>query len=789
MGGSIVLLGGVLGLGGLWLAWLGGSPAYAALGAALVCSGVLLWRRRALGLGVYAATLLLMLAWSVWEGGLDYWALVPRMALLAVIGALLLTPWVDRPLVATHTHHRLTARACLAAAVSVVGLTALATSLGDPYDIAGSLAPAPAPGTGGKAGDASGDSPGGSPGSAGADWPAYGGSVLGRRHSTLADITPANVAQLAVAWTFHTGDMKGPNDPGETTFEVTPLKVGDSLYLCTPHNHVIALDAVNGARRWQFDPKIHIDRRSEHLTCRGVGYHEDAVPEHAAAAGATAGPACSQRILTSTMDARLFALDARTGQPCEDFGEHGVVSLWANMPNAKPGFYMPTSAPLVTHDLVIVGGAINDNVSVANPSGVVRAYDVHSGRLVWNWDAGNPDQTAPIAADLTYSAGAPNMWSAASADESLGLVYVPLGNKSPDQYGADRSPEVERFSSAIVALDLHTGRLRWVRQTVHHDLWDRDVPAQPSLLDLPVSGAMIPALIGPTKQGDIYVLDRRTGTPILPLREVPAPGGAVAGDHTAPTQPTSALNLAPAPLTEKAMWGATPVDQLICRIRFRSLRYEGRDTPPSLQGSIVYPGNTGVFNWGGVAVDPQRHAMIGATLQLAFVQQLIPRHDASTALVSDGVAAFGEDFGGQYAAKIGPFLSPLGLPCQQPPWGALAAADLTTGELLWRHRNGTVRDQLGWLPLPFRMGVPSLGGPLVTAGGVAFYSGTTDDFLRAYDERTGRQLWEARLPAGGQATPMTYRGANGKQMVVVAAGGHGSFGTRLGDAVIAYALP
>ena len=766
-GSLVILLGMLIGIEGAWLVSLGGSFGYLVLGLALLGDGVLLVRRHRFGLIGFAVILLLAAGWAVWSVGLDYWALVPRLALLEVIGIWLLMPWVVKAFGADAVDARRPGRAGLAVAVLIVGVTAIVASAGDPYDIAANETVSPAPPT----------RPAPSP--AGTEWSAYGGTLMGQRHSTLPDITPANVGTLALRWTFHTGDLKRPGDPGETTFELTPLKIGDSLYLCTPHNHVIALDATTGRSRWEFDPKIRIDNTSEHLTCRGVGYHDDAAP----------APACAQRIVTSTMDARLIELDAHTGRPCDDFGEHGVVSLWANMPNVKAGAYMPTSAPLVTKDLIVIGGAVNDNVRLANPSGVVRAFDVHTGKLVWNWDPGRPDQTTPIAADATYSAGAPNMWSAASADEALGLVYVPLGNKSPDQYGADRSAEVERFSSAIVALDLHSGQVRWVRQTVHHDLWDRDVPSQPSLVDLPVNGGVVPALVGPTKQGDLFVLDRRTGEPIVPVREVPVPAGAVAGDHTAPTQPVSALSFTPPPLTENAMCGVTPVDQLLCMIKFHSLRYEGRDTPPSLQGTIVYPGNTGVFNWGGVAVDPERHAVVGAALQLAFIQQLIPRPDATSQIATQGAGAFGENYGGPYAAKMGPFLSVLKLPCQQPPWGALVSADLVTGQTLWRHRNGTVRDQLGGLPLPFKMGVPSLGGPLITAGGVVFYSGTTDNYLRAYDTATGVQLWESRLPAGGQATPMSYRAADGKQMVVVAAGGHGSFGTTLGDAVLAYSLP
>jgi len=438
---------------------------------------------------------------------------------------------------------------------------------------------------------------------------------------------------------------------------------------------------------------------------------------------------------------------------------------------------------------VIVGGSINDNASVHNPSGVIRAFDARSGQLVWNFDPGRPDAPGPLLPGQTYTAGAPNNWAPSSVDAQLGLVYIGLGNRSPDQLGAGRSAEVERFSSAVIALDVATGTLRSAFQTVHHDLWDRDVPAQPSLIDLTIDGRVVPALVMPTKQGDLYVLDRRSGQPVLPVRELPAPASTVPGEFAAPTQPHSSLSFMPPALTGKDMWGATPLDHLICRIQLRRMGYDGPYTPPSTQRTLNYPGNLGVFNWGGVAVDPVRQVMVGTPAFLAFTFQLIPRSDATANVVSAGASEhWNENHGAAYAVKIGPFLSPIGLPCQAPPWGAIAGIDLRTGQRAWMHRHGTVRDQMpSLLPIPFPMGVASLGGPLITAGGVVFYSGTLDNYLRAYDVTTGLKLWQSRLPAGGQATPMTYR-IHGKQLVVVAAGGHGSFGTTLGDSLVAYEL-
>jgi quinoprotein glucose dehydrogenase len=350
-------------------------------------------------------------------------------------------------------------------------------------------------------------------------------------------------------------------------------------------------------------------------------------------------------------------------------------------------------------------------------------------------------------------------------------------------------------SSSVVALDIATGKLRWVFQTVHHDLWDYDVPSQPTLVDLPVGGTTVPALVQPTKQGELFVLDRRTGQPLLPVTETPAPGGAAAGDHSAPTQPKSAVSFEPPPLREADMWGGTLYDQMLCRIAYRQLRYGGRFTPPSTQGSLIYPGNFGVFNWGGVAVDPQRGIAFTTPTYLAFRSQLVPRTNATSLLVqSHGtpphgmLPALNENFGAPYAARMSAFLSPLGIPCQAPPWGYVAGVDLRTGRIAWKHRNGTVRD-LSPIPVPLRMGVPDLGGPLMTASGIAFLSGSMDDYVRGYDVADGHTVWEARLPAGGQATPMTYTAADGRQMLVVVAGGHGSTGTRPGDYVIAYALP
>jgi len=788
-GWILILIGVVLGAGGGWLALLGGSGYYLIAALGFLATGVLTVMRRPGALWIYALLILGTGLWSVWEVGLDWWALMPRGALIVAIGLWLMTPWVTRGLNASGRQSWGLAAGPLALMVAAAGVLALVAVLGpDPNGLRGELPTArtPQPAQSSQSNIADGD------------WHAYGRTGLGQRYSPLDRINVDNVHRLEPVWTYHTGDARGEGDPVETTYEVTPLKIDNTLYLCTPHHWVIALDADNGEEIWKFDPGIDKDISRQHQTCRGLSYFDghrrNGLPgsgeDSALAASGDrdngADPTCQRRLFLPTGDARLIALDPETGERCAGFGDDGSVDLWANMPHKKEGFYYATSPPVVTDDYVIIGGAVNDNVSTREPSGVIRAYHVDTGELVWNWDPGNPEQTAPIAAGDTYSASTPNSWSVSSVDEELGLVYVPMGNQVPDQWGKGRTPEAAPFSSSIVALDLDTGKVRWVFQTVHNDLWDMDVPAQPSLLDLDTGDGPVPVLVAPTKQGDVYVLNRRDGTPVLPVREEKAPE-SLGYQPVAESQPASSLSLNPPPLEGRDMWGATLFDQLLCRIQFQRLHYKGRYTPPSEKGSLIYPGNFGVFNWGGLAVDPERQVAFATPSYLAFVSTLIPRQDDTSNYVSDGEPGLNENYGAPYAVSLKPFLSPLGLPCQQPPWGYVAGLDLRDGKVAWKHRNGTVRD-LSPVPLPFKMGVPDLGGPILTAGGVAFMSGSLDNAVRAYDVTSGEPLWERRLPAGGQATPMTYLDSQGRQRLLVVAGGHGSLGTQAGDAIIAYGL-
>jgi quinoprotein glucose dehydrogenase len=876
----VIVLGLALAGLGIQLASLGGSWFYILMGFGLVLAGGLLASRRPFGLTVFAATLLATLAWAIWEIGFDWWALSARGSLLVVLGILLLLPPMIRAM-----HRRGEPKAVygpnsafLAVSIVVSFVVAGYAIMQEPRDVArGAFA---AEQMAGLSTVEDGTDEG--------EWVAYGRTAMGQRWSSLPDITPANVGDLEVAWTYRTGEERGGDDPVETTYQVTPLVVDDRMFICTPFGTVIALDPVSGEELWRFEPDLQQPPTvtTQHMTCRGVTYFDgaanppqaiaEAAPEAAGAPAVTAeavdeadaeetaeseapaiepavpaqaeapverpqmthqerlalsvetvtrqaagvyqnvvtgqAPAdaenptvtradddgyvntqdetCLRRLFAPASDGRLISISAETGEICPGFGgEDGTINLWANMPNVTPGSVYTTSPPVATPSVIIVGGAVNDNDSTTSPSGVIRAYDVWTGALVWNFDSKNPEATEPIPNGDTYEANSPNMWSIASYDAERDLVYLPMGNESPDQYGAERGENTERFASSVTALNASTGEVAWVFQTVHHDIWDYDVPAQPTLVDLTVDGAEVPALVIPTKQGDIYVLNRETGEPVHPVEEVPVPQGAVGDDWTAPTQPMSAVSFAPPPLEERSMWGATPVDQALCRIAFNRMRYDGRYTPPSEQGSIVYPGNFGTFNWGGVAVDPERQVLFGMPVYLAFTVTMIPREDQETRQVTaEGEPVFNENFGAPYAVEMGPFLSPIGLPCQQPSWGYIAGVDLTTGETVYQRVNGTVRD-LSPIPLPIKMGVPGIGGPIVTRGGVAFLSGTLDYYIRAYDLATGEEIWKDRLPAGGQATPSTYRGADGNQYLVVVAGGHGSTGTRAGDHIIAYRLP
>ncbi|MFI8554263.1 glucose/quinate/shikimate family membrane-bound PQQ-dependent dehydrogenase [Psychrobacter sp. NPDC077938] len=805
-------------IGGAYLLSLGGSPYYLIAGVIILTTAFLLFKKHWSAYGLYALFIVATMAWALWESGFYWWALAPRVGFPLIFGLLMLLPWVSNKMRGPKTQVAANAAANtsttnnakksplyywgLLVSVAVGALLSFGSLANNATDKLGELDLTAANDDEQNVSSDETSANLGDPLSNGqqtpdGEWSAYGRTDYGQRYSPLDKINTDNVKDLELAWQIQTGDVKGPNDVGETTYQATPLKIGNGLYLCTPHNWVLALDADSGETLWKFDPQVEENLQRQHQTCRGVSYYAGQatspvqVQKIAGNTFENASKQCDAKIFIPTSDAKLYALDPNTGQRCQDFGDDGALDLMHNMPFNQAGYYYSTSPPVIAGDTIIVAGAVNDNYDVNSPSGVIRAYDVNTGELLWNWDSGDPDNTAPFDVNdptQTYKTSSPNSWSVATADEELGLAYFPMGNRTPDQLGSYRNAAEEKYATSVVALDIETGEARWVQQFVHHDLWDMDTPAQPTLLDLDTADGVQPALVVPTKQGDVYVLNRATGEPIVPIKERPAPQGyLIAGEHAAPTQPYSGLSFEPEPLTEKDMWGASLVDQMMCRIEFNQLNYDGRYTPPSTNGSLVYPGNFGTFNWGGIAVDPENGVMFGMPTYLAFTSKLIPRDTLGDAETNKGEQGVNANEGADYAVELGPFLSPLGVPCQQPPWGTIAGADLATGDIAYQRKNGTVQD-LSPIPIKLELGVPGIGGPIITKGGVAFLSAATENNFRAYDLKNGDVLWNVRIPAGGQATPMTYLNSKGEQMVVLVAGGHGSVGTTIGDYVLAYKL-
>ena len=618
------------------------------------------------------------------------------------------------------------------------------------------------------------------------EWHQYGRTPFGQRYSPLTEITTENVSSLKVAWQYQTGDVKLPDDVGETTYQVTPLKVNDTLYLCTPHNWAIALDATTGKEKWKYDPNAGMNPDRQHQTCRGVTYYVDR--------DGAGRPALRRARLPADLGCAADRARCGHGQRLHELCRtRATLRLEAGMHYNPAGYYYSTSPPVAVAGKIIVGGAVNDNYSIAvairrHPR--LRRQDRRAGLELGFGQSRRRRRRCRQARPTRPTRRTAGRSSA--IDEALGIVYIPLGNQVPDQLGMGRSENVERFSSSIVALDIDTGAGalgapdRPSRSLGH----GRAGPAGAARYH-GQDGTPVPALVGPTKQGDIYVLDRRTGEPIIPVREEPAPGGAIPEDFTVADAAGLRPHLHARSARRKGHVGhhAVRPTRLPDQIP-PATHYEGRYTPPSLQGTIVYPGNFGTFNWGSVAVDPERQVMFGMPTYLAFTSRLVPRAEIPPKGEHEKASEQGlnRNEGAPYGVFMGPFLGPLQIPCQAPPWGYVAGADLRTGKIAYKRRNGTVYDMTP-LPLPFKVGVPGIGGPMITKGGVAFLGAAVDNFLRAYDLTTGRQLWEARLPAGGQATPMTYETSDGKQYVVMVAGGHGSVGTKPGDYVIAYTLP
>ncbi|MBO9501170.1 membrane-bound PQQ-dependent dehydrogenase, glucose/quinate/shikimate family [Brevundimonas sp. A19_0] len=807
IGVIFVIVGLPLVIGGAWLLMLGGSFYYLPAGLALVASGVLLALGRPLGAWIYTGLYVLTLPWALWEVGLNGWALVPRVVAPTVLMAVLIAAL---PLLLPHGR-----RAAFIGGGALAVLVILGGIVIGVANRAGAGLSVPA---------GSGDMA--EPGlyQTGADWPAFGGTYAARRYSPLTQIDRDNVETLERVWLFHTEDL--PEDKWGA--ETTPLKIGDTLYLCTARNELIALDAATGEQRWRYDPEVSDDWIPYTAACRGVAYYDtrrtavaqpasETPPAPAQAEQRTTSTACTTRIIEGTLDGRLIAVDARTGRPCPDFGENGQVDIKRGMGEVIPGMVSMTSAPTIVRGVVVTGHQVLDGQYNEAPSGVIQGFDAVTGEQRWAWDMTRPDLDGLPPEGETYTRGTPNMWTTATGDEQLGLIYLPMGNSAADYYSSDRSEAENRFATSLVALDVTTGKPVWSFQTVHIDVWDYDLGSQATLIDYPTDAGAVPALVLPSKQGDLYILDRRTGVPLVDVEERPVPGGGVEPEMRSATQPFSGFHtLARDDLTERDMWGMSPIDQMICRIGFRRAEYDGMYTPPSTERRwIQYPGYNGGSDWGGVAVDPRRGVIIANYNDMPNYNRLVPREQAnergwyprghpelkedagmpaSRGGVPDGAEGAGDpQWGAPYAIDVnaGWRMGFTGMLCKQPPYGGIRAIDIRTGRTLWDRPLGQARKNGPFgIPsmLPIDIGTPNNGGSVVTAGGLVFIAAATDDLIRAIDIETGETVWTDVLPAGGQAAPIVYE-EDGRQFLVLMTGGHHFMETPRGDQVIAWALP
>jgi quinoprotein glucose dehydrogenase len=624
------------------------------------------------------------------------------------------------------------------------------------------------------------------PGTPPGEWSAYGGDVLGGRHSRLTQIDTANVARLAVAWTYHTGELAPAVETRRPrSLEATPIVVEGVMYLITPMGRIIALDAETGAQRWVYDARLDRSIGFGDHTSRGVSTWLDA--------SRAAGQPCRRRIVAATVDARLWSIDAATGKPCDDFGDHGVVDLRVGLRNTPrfAGEYEETSPPVVVNGVIVVGSATADNQATDGASGEVRAFDVRTGAKRWTWDPVPQDSTdagyATWRGAHAHNTGAANAWSVLAADPARDLVFVPTGSASPDYYGGERLG-ANRYANSITALRASSGKVVWSFQTVHHDLWDYDNASPPSLVTVQYGGRARDAVLQATKTGQLFVLDRETGVPIVPVEEKPVPRSTIAGEEAWPTQPASAIGpLSPQGLSPDSVWGTTDENRAACRARIAGMRNEGPFTPPSLEGSVVRPSNIGGAHWGGVAFDPTAQIAVVPTNTVAALVKLIPRETLDSVRRGSPASRIGAEYAPQHGTPYGMYRELLILPnlapCTPPPFGALVGVDLRRGAIAWRVPLGSM--SASGAPT----GAPNLGGAITTAGGLTFIGATIDRMFRAFETRTGRELWRASLPASGKATPMTYSaGAARRQFVAISAGGDGGpFGTS--DAIVVYALP
>ncbi|OLO09465.1 pyrroloquinoline quinone-dependent dehydrogenase [Salinicola sp. MH3R3-1] len=832
----VALVGLALGAGGAYLATLGGSWYYLIAGILMLIAGIQLFRGRISGAGIYGIVFIGTFLWAAWESGLNYWRWIPRLDVVLILAILvaLVTPALRG---GPSRKAGFSVAGVLFLGLIVAGALAFLPNRGyeHPEDV-------PALAQESLSTDVGDAQPADVP--ADEDWSAYGRDSAATRYSPADQITPDNVGDLEVAWQYRTGDILDHRWGAETT----PLKVGDDVFLCTSRNILISLNAATGEENWRYDPQVSKDAIPYTAACRGVTYYKTPTDSSSSADPSTAqngegSPAadsgqdgndsqsgdnqpaptddtssgqgaiasnddqsCQARIISGTLDGRLIEVDAATGEPCTDFGDNGQVDIKRNMGETPDGYVSINSAPIVVRNVLITGHQVLDGQRRYPPSGVIKGYDVESGELLWAWDAGRPDQSEPLTGDDTYVRGSPNMWTTAVGDSKLGMIYLPMANSAGDYWSSSRTPEENEWAASMVAIDVETGLPKWHFQTSHKDVWDYDPGSQPTLIDFPTDNGKVPALVMPTKQGDIYVFNRETGELLGGgAEERPVPQGGAEPDQRSKTQPFSLYATLRQPdIDEKDMWGMTPFDQLFCRIQYRQASWEGMYTPPTAeQPWIQYTGYNGGSDWGSVAIDPHRGVIIANYNDMPNYNELVPR-DVANKLGWVPRDEQKEDTGGAegagdpqantpYAINVnaGWRVPYTGMLCKQPPYGHIRAIDLASGDTLWDRPLGTARANGPWgirSGLPIDIGTPNNGGSAVTAGGLIFIAAATDDLIRAIDIESGETVWQAPLPAGGQANPMVYE-ADGRQYVVIVATGHHFMETPTGDYVIAYALP
>ncbi|MEB3753933.1 membrane-bound PQQ-dependent dehydrogenase, glucose/quinate/shikimate family [Acinetobacter sp. MD2(2019)] len=779
----LLLLALPLLFGGAYLAILGGSWYYLFAGIILSASSGFLFKNNLMGAKLFGVFFVVTLIWTIYETGSRFWGWVPRLALVAVFAFFLtlLLPYIGRG-VSRKISYSLTA--VIGAAFVVTGICAFLPH--NSYESGQALSDKPLVG-------AVTD-----PTQADSDWTHYGRDSNATRYSPLQLINTDNVKELKQAWVYRTGDLPPAGKDNKWAAEHTPIKVGNGLYVCSATNNISRIDPATGKEVWKFKSGVEYKSVPYTAACRGLTYYESKVIPR--------GQACHSRILVGTLDMRLIAVDTETGKTCEGFGTHGQTDLNTGMGPVTPGFTAVTAPVVVVNDTVITNQEVRDNQRRWAPSGVIRGYDAETGKFKWAWDVKRPNDHSEPKDGQEYSRGTPNSWTAMVGDDKLGLIYVPMGNAAADHYSALRSPEEEKVNAAVVALDAKTGDLRWSFQTVHKDVWDQDLGSQPTLMDYPDNtGKAVPAMLVPTKLGQTFILNRITGKPLTRVEEkaVPTTGG-VKDDPRSPTQPFSVeiprLGANFGDLNETKMWGISPIDQMMCRIKYRQANYQGIDTPPSLDKPwIMYPGNNGGSDWGSYAYDGNRGLLIANWNNTPMYAQLLSRKEAD----KEGLKSMDDpnykSVGGAgrpmadtpYGVKITAFFSSTGMLCSEPPYGMITAIDLHTKSILWQHPLGSAERNGPFniaTHMPINIGTPNNGGPIITAGGLTFVAATTDDKIRAFDNRTGKELWSAVLPAGGQATPMTYS-INGEQYLVIMAGGHHFMKTPVGDYLVAFKLP